>query len=209
MRADVPVLPDADSAREWAVEELAKPEYREGSGLSLDAFWEWLRELFARIGDAGGSLGVPGAVVVGIIVAAALALITWLVLGPLRRSRQRASAGSVFDDDSRPWRVIRDSAREAQARGEWDLAVVEWFRAAVRIELERGAILDSPGVTAHEAAMRVGEAVPPARVRIHDDAEAFARARYGAGGLGPSDAQHAESTFAQIESHRRTEAAPA
>ncbi|GIG55398.1 DUF4129 domain-containing protein [Demequina activiva] len=208
MLLDVPVDPDADTAREWAVDELAKPEYREGSGFSLDALWDWLGDLFDRIGDAGGSLGIPGALVVGLIVAAALALITWLVLGPLRRSRQGASAGAVFDDDSRPWRQIRDSARDAQSRGDWDLAVVEWFRAAVRLELERGAILDSPGVTAHEAALRVGDAVPRARAEISMDADAFDRARYGAGGLSEAQARHAEATFTAVESYRRTEAAP-
>lgn len=209
MRLTVPVDPDADTAREWAVDELAKPEYREGSGLSLDAFWEWLSELFDRIGDAGGSLGVPGAVVVGIIVAAALALITWLVLGPLRRSRQGAGSGAVFDDDARPWQQIRDSARAAQERGDWDLAVVEWFRASVRLELERGAILDSPGVTAHEAALRVGDATPPVQQDIQQDADAFDSARYGSGGLSAAHAEHAQATFAAVEQHRRTQAATA
>ena len=209
MLANIPVDPDADTARDWAVDELARPEYREGSGLSLDPFWQWLANLFDRIGDVGGSLGIPGAVIVGVLVAALLALVTWLVLGPLRRARRGAASGAVFDDDERSWREMRDSARAAAARQDWDLATMEWFRAAVRFELERGAIMDSAGVTAREAATRIADAGPHARAAVLEDADAFDAARYGSGGLAQSRAQHAERTFVAIESRRTREDAPA
>ncbi|MFV0633401.1 DUF4129 domain-containing protein [Demequina sp.] len=209
MLLSIPVDPDAETARRWAEDELAKPEYRENSGgLSLQAFWDWLDQLLARIGDMGGSLGVPGAVVVGIIVAAVLALVIWLVLGPLRRSRRGAGGLGVLDDDGRSWQEIRDSARAAQAAGDWDLAVMEWLRAVVRLELERGAILDSPGVTAREAAERIGAALPALAQAVRADALAFEQARYGSGGLGSTDAAHAERTFDAVE-RRRGAAVPA
>jgi hypothetical protein len=202
MQWAVPVDPDAETARQWAEDELSKPEYNEGSGVSLDAFWRWLGELFARIGDAGGSIGIPGAVLVAIIVIAVLALVTWLVLGPLRRARRRDTEGAVFDDDARSWRDIRDSARGAAARGDWDLAVMEWFRATVRLAVERGTIVDSPGVTAHEAAARIGLAVPAASDAVVAGGDAFDRARYGTGGLDAAAAATAEQTFAMVEAAR-------
>ncbi|WP_144018954.1 DUF4129 domain-containing protein [Demequina sp. NBRC 110056] len=208
LRVDVPVDPDADTAREWAVDELAKPEYREGSGLSLDRFWEWIGELLSRIGGVGDSVGIPGAVLVGLIAAAAIGLVTWLILGPLRRSRRASGSGGIFDDDGRSWAQIRDAARAAQSAGDWDLAVMEWFRASVRLEQTREAILDSPGVTAHEAAARIGAIAPGARDAIGADAAAFDTARYGDGGLTADDARHAEATLAAVES-RSTSKAPA
>ncbi|WP_297081617.1 DUF4129 domain-containing protein [uncultured Demequina sp.] len=199
MRADVPVVPDEETAQRWAIEELARPEYRENSGLSLDAFWEWLAGLFDRIGGLGSSLGIPGAVVVGLIVAGALALITWLVLGPLRRARRRSAPRAVFEDDARSWVEIRDAALAAASAENWDLATMEWFRASVRLEQERGDIVDSPGVTAHEAAARIGLAEPAVTDAIAADARAFDRARYGAGGLTREHAEHAQQTCARVE----------
>lgn len=205
MRTDVPVVPDADTAREWAVDELAKPEYRESSGLSLDAFWQWIGDLFARIGDLGSSLGIPGAVVVGLIVAGALALVIWLVLGPLRRARRRAAQGAIFEDDLRSWTEIRDAALAAAAGEDWDLATMEWFRASVRLEQQRGGIVDSAGVTAREAAARIGRAAPSLAAAVAEDAEAFDRARYGDGGLAREHADHAQETCAVVERRRRSE----
>lgn len=202
MRLDVPVDPDADTARRWAEDELSKPEYQEGAELSLDGLWEWFGRLFERIGDAGGAIGIPGAIAVGLLVAALVALVTWLVLGPLRRSRRGATERAVFDDDARSWSEIRDAARAATAAQEWDLAVVEWFRATVRLEDARGVILDSPGLTAHEAATRIGTAAPAVVADVLADADAFDVARYGGGGLTREHAEHAEQTFDQVTQRR-------
>ncbi|WP_144276207.1 DUF4129 domain-containing protein [Demequina sp. NBRC 110053] len=212
MRAAIPVDPDAETARDWAVDELARPEYRQGGDWSIDQaiqrVWEWLVELFERIGGVGDSVGIPGALFVALLATAAVALVTWLILGPLRRSRRRAAGGGVLDGDERSAREIRASAVGAHAAGDWDLAVMEWFRATVRTELERGAIIDSPGVTAHEAAVRIGAIAPGARADVAADASAFDTARYGSGGLGAADADHARATCEAI-SARRAEGAPA
>ena len=53
----VPVVPDAETAREWAVRELADPVYHEGPSL-LERFLEWVMSLFA---NAPTGLGLPPA----------------------------------------------------------------------------------------------------------------------------------------------------
>ncbi|MFW7413658.1 DUF4129 domain-containing protein [Demequina sp. SO4-18] len=209
MHVEIPVTPDADTAREWARDELAKPEYSDQGTTWFEAFLRWVQDLFDGVGQLGGNLGPLGTIALVLLAVAAVAVIVWLVLGPLRRSRRSTSARAVFDDDARSSQRIREAAADAESRGAWDLATMEWFRASVRLMEERRAIADSPGVTVHEAAVRIETAVPALAGDVATDAMAFDLARYGSGGLTATDARHARDTcqsLSQARQQARTEA---
>lgn len=195
MRTDIPVVPDADTAREWARDELAKPEYRDQGTSWFERFLEWVSDLFDGLGALGGSMGPVGTIALVVLVTAVIGVILWLVLGPLRRSRRAVQARAVFDDDARSSEQIRGSAAAAERAAAWDLAVMEWFRAAVRVMEERRAITDSPGATAREAAVRIETAVPSLAGDVAADAQGFDTARYGSGGLTATEAAHARATY--------------
>src|SRR4051812_18410401 len=56
---DIPVDPDADTAREWARDELSKHEYQTGTSTNwLDRFFNWVQNLLSDVGNGvGGAWG--------------------------------------------------------------------------------------------------------------------------------------------------------
>ncbi len=203
MRIEIPVTPDADTAREWARDELSKPEYTDQGTTWFESFLEWVQALFDTVGSLGGSVGPIGTIALVIVAMGVVALIIWLVVGPLRRSRRAAPVGGVFDDDTRSSQEIKTAAEAAERAESWDLAVMEWFRAGVRLMEERRVIVDSPGATAQEAAVRIEKAVPSVAGDVVTDAQSFDLARYGAGGLTATDAAHARKTCEALNDARQ------
>lgn len=163
MRFDVPVVPDADQARQWLHQELTDPVYRERESL-LQRFWDWLSDLFGAvpIGGAGGPWWLLGI----LVLVAVIALIALKVAGPVRRGAQRrtASARVLADDDLRDAEDLRAAANAAAHAGDWATAVAERFRAIVRALEDRAVLDERPGRTAREAA-------DTAAVRLPDHAE--------------------------------------
>ncbi|WP_236683542.1 DUF4129 domain-containing protein [Demequina aurantiaca] len=201
MWASIPVDPDADTAREWAINELAKREYTHTNTNWLEAFWQWLIDLFDGIGRVGsniGSLGVPGMLIFAVLGLAVVAVIVWIVVGPLRRSRRSRSDAEVFGGDERDSAALSSAADEAAAVGDWTTALVHLYRAMVRHLDERGTIDIYAGMTAHEAAVLAGRAIPPVAVDLATDADAFDDARYGRTATTEADFRHAATTFAEI-----------
>lgn len=198
MWTTIPVDPDADTAREWAIDELSKREYRDTGENWLDALWRWVVELFDSIGSVGDGIGVPGVVVFSILGLGIVALIIWIVVGPLRRSRRSGSTDDIFAGDRRNARTISTDAQSAAASGDWASALLLMYRAIVRSLDERGVIAVHAGMTAHEAAQSAGRSLPTLGARIGIDAEAFDRARYGHTAPTEQDFHHAAATFAAI-----------
>ncbi|WP_062213044.1 DUF4129 domain-containing protein [Demequina oxidasica] len=201
--ASIPVDPDADTAREWAINELAKSEYTRAGSNWLEAFWQWLMDLFEGVGRVGGnigSLGVPGMLLFVVLGIALVAVVVWIVVGPLRRSRRSRSDAEVFGGDERDSSALASAADEAAAAGDWTTALVHLYRAMVRHLDERGSIDIYAGMTAHEAAVLASRALPRVADGIATDADAFDDARYGRRATTEDDFRHAVSTFAAIRS---------
>ncbi|WP_062317653.1 DUF4129 domain-containing protein [Demequina maris] len=174
-----PLTPDADTARRWAVEELAKDEYREGGTSWLERILRWFSDLLEGIGQGvGGAAGPTGTVIAVLVGLALVALVLWLVVGPLRRSRRAAADETLFDDE-RGAAALSESARAAASSGDWTTATLDLYRALVRRLAERDVITLGPGLTAAEAAARAGAALPALASRLHADADAFDGIRYG------------------------------
>lgn len=195
MRFDVPVVPDADQAREWARDELSKTEYSDQGISWFEKFLGWVQELFDSIGSVSGDLSPVWVFVIVLLSIGLVAFVVWLILGPLRRSRRSRVQGGMLDDDARTSQQMQDAALAAEAARDWDTAVMEWYRASVRRMEERSLLADSPGATAREAAALIAKAVPRLASEAAQSAHSFDVARYGSGGLGEAEAAQARATF--------------
>jgi hypothetical protein len=150
MSAEPPVLPDSGQARQWAAEELAKPEYREAQpswlGKAWQDFLDWLASLGGP-GDAGGAVPSPViAIVVVLVVAVAI-----ILARPRLNPAARRPGKDVFDADTATTADdFRRRADGSAAAGRWEEAVVDRFRALVRSAEDRTIIDPQPGRTADE-----------------------------------------------------------
>ncbi len=179
---DIPVQPDAGTARDWAIRELAKERYQQHGPSLVERILHWigdrLDDLFSLFSINVGGNPVAAILIVGLAVGL-VALVIRVTAGPVRRSLRARRAHSVFEDDHRTAAQMRQAADEAAARGDWALAVLERFRAIVRSLEERDLIDDRPGVTADEAAADTGRRFPDARAPMADASALFDSVRYG------------------------------
>lgn len=170
--------PDAEQARELLQRELSDPRYRAAQpswfDLLAQTVADWLSSLGAPTGD-----GTSLAAVVGVVVIAAVVVVALLVTGLPRLRRRSRVAGSVLDaDDQRSAAMIRGAAEAAAARGAWDEAVTEAFRAIARSLAERTIVTASPGTTAHGIAERAATALATEASGLRAAASDFDRVRY-------------------------------
>lgn len=178
LAASVPVDPDAPTARQWLVDELARPEYHEGPSL-LERFLSWIAEKFAALLEVGGDVSPVLLVTLVAIVVAVVAAAVW-VAGPARLRAKRLGPGAVAAaDDARTAAQMREASLTAAARGDLAEAVVERFRAVVRAAEERVVLTELPGRTADEAATELGAAFPAAAARVRSAARLFDDTLYG------------------------------
>ena len=179
LTGDVPVDPDAETARQWIIQELSKPEYQAAQPTWFDrlstAFWDWLRSLdFSAL----GAVQLP-ALVLTVAVFLAAIVAAFLIFGRPRLRRRSALGGSLFgEDDVRDAQAIRAAARAAAGSGQWTIATLEMFRALARGLAERTVLTVSPGTTAHDFARRAGHPFPPFAGRLVAAADVFDRLRY-------------------------------
>ncbi|MFC9959524.1 DUF4129 domain-containing protein [Streptomyces nigra] len=215
VRASVAASDDAppltiprDPAREAARRELSKSRYHEDDPgwfqRALDAFWDWVEDLFdsASTATPGGTLGL----VVVILVVLAVIGVLWWRLGTPRR--EPTSAAALFDDRPRSAAEHRSAAEAHAAQGHWNRAVQERMRAIVR-SLEERALLDvRPGRTADEAAADAGRSLPAHTDRLRAAARAFDDVTYGGRTASQQTYQHLaaldrdlENTKPQLAAH--------
>lgn len=177
--AEVPVVPDAETARRWAVSELADPIYHRRESL-LDVALRWLLEQFAEMQGALGSFDIRLAAAVLVVVVLVGALIALAVAGPVRRARRaRQGSAEVFVDDERTAAELRASADALAAAGRWSEAVLDRFRGILRSLDERAVLDDRPGRTAHEAAVEAAGALPSCATDLHRASRLFDDVCYG------------------------------
>jgi len=176
---EVPVDPDAETARRWAEQELADPIYHQGESL-LQVVLRWIQERLAEAQNALSTMnGRSAAIVLGSVVIIGV-VVTLLVVGPVRRSRRsQRSSVEVFVDDNRTVAELRRSADTLAAAGKWSEAVLDRFRAILR-SLEKRAVVDErPGRTAHEAAVQAAAVLPPCAADLHRASRMFDDVCYG------------------------------
>ncbi|MFC8191152.1 DUF4129 domain-containing protein [Cellulomonas sp. NPDC057328] len=199
--ADVPVRPDAPTARRWVLEELADPAYSRQESL-LDRFLGWVGEQLANMQVVGmPPLGALALVVGVAVVVVAIAL--W-VAGPVRgrvATRRRAQA-VLAADDRRTADDLRAAADAAATAGDWAAAVAERFRAVVRALEERGVLDERPGRTAHEAAGLAARALPAVAGDLALGGDRFDDVVYGHRGATPEDDRRMRDVDAAVRAAR-------
>ncbi|GAB2682339.1 DUF4129 domain-containing protein [Thalassiella azotivora] len=179
------VQPDADTAREWAREELTDPVYEAAEpGL--------LAQLLAWVWDALTGLEASGPQAAG--VAVLLAVLAVLVLVVVRGTGSWRPGARRVDsplDGPRAGTAAQHRARALAARdaGRFDEAVREWFRALARQADERALLTPRPGRTADEVAVELGRELPALADRLRGAAGLFDAVVYGSR---PATAEDAE-----------------
>nr|WP_297430297.1 DUF4129 domain-containing protein [uncultured Actinotalea sp.] len=176
---EVPVEPDASTARRWAEVELSDPVYQERPNLLVTAL-QWLGERFADLQLGAADVDPRLAALVLSVAAAAVAAVALGVAGPLRRARREARASvDVFGDDTRTAAELRASADAAAAAGDWSRAVLDRYRAVLRSLEERVVLDERPGRTAREGASDAGERLPGCAADLRAAALLFDDVCYG------------------------------
>jgi hypothetical protein len=174
---NVPVDIGRDQAAAAARRELSKAIYQQGQPSLLERIVGWvLNRIESALSVVGVSAGVG---VVGAIVLVALVggLIAWRV-GPVRRV-SGPGEHAVFVGRPRSAAEYRQGAEAAAARGAWDEAVREQFRAIVRALEERDILDVRAGRTADEAAAEAGRALPDRASELRRIAVRFDDIVYG------------------------------
>ncbi|WP_062071661.1 DUF4129 domain-containing protein [Demequina sediminicola] len=194
------VDPDADQAREWAEDELSKPEYQERGPSLMERLIAWIEDLFNGAGDVAAGFPLVSVLVATGVIIAIVALIVWIVVGPMRRRRAVAEHAALDPEDERTADQMRAAAHAAATRHDWDTAVIEMFRASIRSASERSLMRVVPGMTASEAARSLMLAAPDTPM-ASPVAQDFDRARYGSGGLSVTAWEQAQELDAAIPEH--------
>jgi hypothetical protein len=173
----VPVQPDRGTARDWAVQELTRQEYQDAQpGLGERAL-RWLWDLINRAELGGSAPPVPALILISVVVAA---VIFYAVRrsGGLHRTARRKSAAVLPVTATTAADHRAAAERHAQAE-QWDLAVVERFRAIARELEERALLSPQPGRTAREVARDGGSALPDLGPDLLRAADWFDEVSYG------------------------------
>lgn len=173
---DVPVDPDATTARDLLRRELTDPVYHESQTL-LERFVGWVVGLFDGLMVPGVS-GFWGAVliVVALVLVAGVAL---LVSGPLHRSHRVVGAPVHLEDDSRTADELVAAAERLAGAGDLSGATLDAFRALVRRSEERALLDDVPGRTADEAVRLLAVVFPGSVASLDRAGTTFDAVHYG------------------------------
>lgn len=184
---EVPVDPDAETARAWVEAELTDPAYHQRPSL-LTTLITWLLEQWSRAQEQLAGLDAGTAAIAVASAGALVALIAVLVTGPVARARRAAGASAeVFGDDTRSASQLRAAADAHALAGRWDAAVLDRFRAVVRAMEERVLIDALPGRTAHEVAETAGLRLPLLRDDLTSAGRLFDAVCYGHAAAGEQD----------------------
>ncbi|MFE5672468.1 DUF4129 domain-containing protein [Agromyces sp. NPDC056523] len=178
-RLDPPLEPDADEARRWVLDELARPEYRAAEPTAFDLAAQAIRDWIADLFSGAGGLPLPALWLVLVTLAVVLVVVGLLVFGLPRLRRRASGAVPLFDDgDVRDAATLRSAADAAARAGDWPLAIEERFRALVRGLVERELVRVHPGTTAHGMAAAAAVPFPEHAVRLEAAAADFDDVRY-------------------------------
>lgn len=178
MRVDL--NPDADQARAWLEEELAKDEYHDGRSL-LERILRWLSEQLEALQGStvdGPGFGLPPVAVA--LLAAVLVAAIVLLLTRIRAERRAVEEPTgAIGELTLTATQYRDRAAAALREGRWNDAVVHYTRAIARDAADRTLLADAPSLTAHEVGVRLRLVFPASAAPIGRSVDLFDAVRYG------------------------------
>jgi hypothetical protein len=172
-----PLDPSGEEGRRLLRNELVKSEYHDQN--LFQRLLAWLDRVFhGSVGVASGTSWLR--VLITMLVAALLVVGLVVVLSRIRRERRRRTpAEPVLPADRPSAAVLRRQAEAALAEGRTRDAVLDAFRALAARQVERGALADQPGATAHEVAIRLAATYPEQGAPVGRSADLFDATLYG------------------------------
>lgn len=181
-RGAAPLNPDTGTARDLLSAELSKSEYLQAQPTPFDRFAEdisrWLQSLTEGTPDSAFAFNP---LLLLLAVPVILGILAFVIFGRPRAlaRRARAAGAAVFlDDDTRSAAALRAAAEQAAARGDWDLAIVERFRAVSRSLTDRTLVQLRPGTTAQAVARAATVPFPAEAAGLRAAADHFDAVRY-------------------------------
>jgi hypothetical protein len=186
--AEPPLDPSPDDASSLLRRELVHREYHERN--VLEQVFDWIDRLVGGGIDAAAQappLSTFAAMVTFLLLALGLG---WLLSRGRRTARAARVRGALLTDEVVTADELRARAERALVEGRDGDAVVDGFRALAVRQVERGAIDDLPGATAHEVALALAAVHPGQRQLVDGSAALFDSVLYG--GRPASPAQAAE-----------------
>jgi hypothetical protein len=172
-----PLDPSSPEAQQWVRDELANGQY-----LTEPSWWqrllEWLGSLFGGR-SSPGLLPSWGVVLVVAVLLAVIALVVIRLVRPEAITRRVSGSPAAVDDEGLSATDYRSRAREATARGDWDNALLDGYRALAASAVERTLLTELPGRTAHEVAVSLAPVFPEQADALASAASSFDDVRYG------------------------------
>lgn len=177
LRADPPLDPGGDDARDLLRRELLRPEYNDSD--LVGRFVDWLRRLLDggvdRTADAP-----PVTAFLTMVVVVVLVGVLALLLSRVRRTTRAGRGGrDLFTGEAVSAAELRRRAEAALAEGRLEDAVVDGYRALALRQVERGRIDDVPGATAGEVGRALAAADPASADGVLGAARLFDEVLYG------------------------------
>ncbi len=174
---DPPLDPTPDEARARLRRELLHPDYQDEA--VLERALAWVQRLLDRGLDAAGSTAALPTFAAMVVLVLLLGALAWLVSRQRLSARTDATHRAVLTDEVVTADELRERARAALQQGRFEEAVVEGFRAVAVRQVERGALDDTPGTTAHEVATALEARFPDRRDEVRSSASLFEAVLYG------------------------------
>lgn len=206
--ASVPVRPDGGTARQWLLDELAKPAYQAAQPTPFDravqAFLAWFTGLF----DVGRTTTPPLLLGVALLIVVVVLVLALLLFGLPRRNRRSAVQALFGEDDRRTAEQMRQAARSAMAAGDWSAAVLERFRAVARALDERTLVSVFPGTTATAFTRSAARVFPDEIADLEAAAALFDEVRYAGSAATQEDALSIAALDDRLESATPVHRAP-
>jgi hypothetical protein len=171
--------PSEQESRRLLSEELSKPEYNRPDDLFNRAL-EWLFEQLGDLLEVLPGTGGLSAVLIGSVVAVAVAASLFAARGRLRSSALKAgSSGAVLEEAHLRAHDYRERAERARTARDWNAVLLDSYRALTASAGERTLLDDTAARTAHEVAASLSPVFPGYAQALFNAAAGFDRVRYG------------------------------
>jgi hypothetical protein len=187
----------ADEARRRAEQILARPELRPADRTLLQQFFDIIGRAFRRLLEAAGAGSGLVAWIVMVCVAAAVALVLFLVIRTLARDPV-IERGVEVDRVGRPATEWRTEAAHHEAAGAWRDALRCHWRALVADLAARGLVEEVPGRTTGEYRRLVADTVPGAATTFSGATGLFELAWYAASDVHEADVAEQRRLGAEV-----------
>lgn len=204
---------ERDEARREAIRELGDARYAADDPNLVQRALEWLSDRITDLLERAAGV-TPGGWIGTLLIAgviAGLVIAAWFGgRAALRERTARSDTDPLFDDQAPlTAREHRTRAEQAQARGDYAVAVREWFRASVRGLEERGLLDLRPGRTADEAAVEIGGLFSDQAVSALTVARRFDAVTFGSQEADAQDARLAADLDSAVRGSIPTPVVPA